>query len=227
LSGLTNVPPVARTPSAPPASSSLAARPATRADLQGMEEARAVGAAMHGLDSAITSARRAHQLADQRSSLTMSFAPRGTQIDDSRGYVIYVAAEQVPNAMYRAWAEIMKDGKRVERSGLVGPRFAQAEAAEQYALEWARQWIDRECRTQAAAEAAPAVNAAATAARPLPAMRHVPEPVTANHGGPLHGPLNAFRGPLRRYPSEPAAPATEGNGSDRFPSYPALISHAG
>ena len=58
-------------------------------------------------------------------------ASRNREIDDSRGYVIYVAAEQVPNAMYRAWAEIMKDGKRVERSGLVGPRFAQAGAAEQ------------------------------------------------------------------------------------------------
>ncbi|MFM0042692.1 transposase [Paraburkholderia sediminicola] len=226
LSGLTNVPPVSRSPSA---SSSLAARPAMRADLQSMDEARAVGAAMHSLDSAITSARRAQQLDDQRSPLSMSLAPRGTQVADQHGYVIYVAAEQVPNAMYRAWAEIMKDGKRVERSGLVGPRFAEADEAEQHALEWARQWIDRECRTQAAAEAAPAVNAAAAVARPLPAMRHVPEPVTANHGGPLHGPLNAFRGPLRRYPSEPAAPATatESSASDRFPSYPELISHAG
>ncbi|WP_434110063.1 transposase [Paraburkholderia caffeinilytica] len=227
LSGLTNVPPASRSSSA---SSSFAARPVTRADLQSMEEARAVGAAMHSLDSAITSARRAQQLDDQRSPLSMSLAPRGTQIADQHGYVIYVVAEQVPNAMYRAWAEIMKDGKRVERSGLVGPRFAQADAAEQYALDWARQWIDRECRTQAAAEAAPAVNAAAAAvARPLPAMRHVPEPVTANHGGPLHGPLNAFRGPLRRYPSEPAAPAStaESSASDRFPSYPELISHAG
>jgi hypothetical protein len=119
----------------------------------------------------------------------------------------------------------MKDGKRVERSGLVGPRFGEAGAAEHYALEWARQWIDRECRTQVAATAAG--NAAAAAARPLPAMRHVPEPVTANHGGALHGPLNAFRGPVRRYPGEPAAPASEGNASDRFPSYPELISHAG
>jgi len=196
-----------------------------------MEEARAVDTAMHGLDSAIASARRTQQLEDQqRSSLSMSLAPRGTQVADRRGYVIYVAAEQVPNAMYRAWAEIMKDGRRVERSGLVGPRFAEADAAEQYALEWARQWIDRECRTQAAAEAAPAVNATAAAAavaRPLPAMRHVPEPVAVNHGGPLHGPLNAFRGPLRRYPSEPAAPATESSASDRYPSYPELISHAG
>ncbi|MFM0637073.1 transposase [Paraburkholderia metrosideri] len=223
LSGLPNVPPVSRSPSA---SSSLAARPALRADLQSMDEARAVGAAMHSLDSAITSARRAQQLDDQRSPLSMSLAPRGTQVADQHGYVIYVAAEEVPNAMYRAWAEIMKDGKRVERSGLVGPRFAEADAAEQHALEWARQWIDRECRTQAVAEAAPAVNAAAVA-RPLPAIRHVPEPVTANHGGPLHGPLNAFRGPLRRYPSEPAAPAAESSASDRFPSYPELISHAG
>ncbi|MFM0062516.1 transposase [Paraburkholderia aspalathi] len=231
--GMTNAPPVSRTPSASSTSASPAARPAMRAGLQSMEEARAVGAAMHSLDSAITSARRTQRLEDQqRSSLSMSLAPRGTQVADRRGYVIYVAAEQVPNAMYRAWAEIMKDGKRVERSGLVGPRFAEADAAEEYALEWARQWIDRECRTQAAAEAAPAVNAtaaAAAAARPLPAMRHVPEPVAVNHGGPLHGPLNAFRGPLRRYPSEPAAPATatESSASDRFPSYPELISHAG
>ncbi|AXL53807.1 transposase [Paraburkholderia caffeinilytica] len=224
LSGLTNLPPASRAPSAP------TARPAMRAGLQDMEEVRAVDAAMHSLDSAIMSARRTQQLEDQRSSLSMSLAPRGTQVADRRGYVIYVAAEQVPNAMYRAWAEIMKDGKRVERSGLVGPRFAEAEAAEQHALEWARQWIDRECRTQAAAEAAPAVNvngAAAAVARPLPAMRHVPEPVAVNHGGPLHGPLNAFRGPLRRYPGEPAASTTESSASDRFPSYPELISHAG
>ncbi|MFL9864822.1 transposase [Paraburkholderia fungorum] len=225
LSGLSNVPPVSRASSA---SSSLAARPAMLADSHGMDEARAVDAAMHSLDSAIASARRAQQLEDPRNPLSMSLAPRGTQVADQHGYVIYVAAEQVPNAMYRAWAEIMKDGKRVERSGLVGPRFAQADAAEQYALEWARQWIDRECRTQAAAGAAPAASAVAGVARPLPAMRHVPEPVTVNHGGPLHGPLNAFRGPLRRYPSEPAAPATEsGSASDRFPSFPELISHAG
>ncbi|MFM0503278.1 transposase [Paraburkholderia caffeinilytica] len=223
LSGLATVPPVSRSPSKP---ASPAARPAMRAGLQGMEEARAVGAAMHSLDSAITSARRTQQLEDQRSSLSMSLAPRGTQVADRRGYVIYVAVEQVPSDMYRAWAEIMKDGKRVERSGLVGPRFAEAEAAEQYALEWARQWIDRECGTQAAAEATPAANAAAPA-RPLPAIRHVPEPVAVNHGGPMQGPLNAFRGPLRRYPSEPAGPASESSASDRFPSCPELISHAG
>jgi hypothetical protein len=84
---------------------------------------------MHGLISAVASARGTPASDDRRSPLSMSLAPRGTEIADRRGYVIYVAAEQVPNAMYRAWAEITKDGKRVERSGLVGPRFAQAEAA--------------------------------------------------------------------------------------------------
>ena len=32
-------------------------------------------------------------------------------------------------------------------SGLIGPRFADTEAAERYALAWARQWIDRACAT--------------------------------------------------------------------------------
>jgi transposase len=81
-----------------------------------------------------------------RRPLPMSFAVRGTEVLDRRGYVIYVAAESVPNAMYRAWAEIELDGRRVERSGLVGPRFAEADAAQEYALEWARQWIERQGR---------------------------------------------------------------------------------
>lgn len=211
---------------APPAPSA----PAARAGLSSVAEADAVEAAMGDLTSAATAGDRTHPFEDQRSPLSMSLAPRGTQVADRRGYLIYVVAERVPNALYRAWAEIMKDGKRVERSGLVGPRFADADAAEQYALDWARQWIDRECRTLAAAGTAPAVHAAAPVARTLPAMRHVPEPVTVNHGGPLHGPIGGFRGPLRRYPGEPAAPvtpATESSASDRFPAFTELISHAG
>ncbi|EIF31259.1 hypothetical protein BCh11DRAFT_06777 [Burkholderia sp. Ch1-1] len=232
--GAASVPPVSRAPAAP-------VRYVARPDLARADEAGAVNAAMHGLNSAVASARSTPAPDDRRSPLSLSLAPRGREIAD-RGYVIYVAAERVPNAMFRAWAEIMKDGKRVERSGLVGPRFADTDVAEQYALDWARQWIDRECLTlAAAAESAAAVhvstqasahvaaNPAPTAARPLPALRHVPEPVAVNHGAPLHGPLNAFRGPLRRYPGEPAAvnAATESSTSDRFTSYPELISHAG
>ncbi|SHJ34328.1 DUF6566 family protein [Paraburkholderia terricola] len=243
------VPPAApsRMQAASNGASAAAARPVWRAGLPRMDEAGAVGAAMNGLNSAVVSARHAHEQADQRTPLSMSLAPRGTEIADRRGYQIYIAAERVPNEMYRAWAEIMKDGKRIERSGLVGPRFAHAEEAEQYAFEWARQWIDRECGTLAAAQTqatqaapepastvnvvpAPAVSSTVPApARPLPPMRHVPEPVAVNHGAPLHGPLNAFRGPLRRYPGEPASTnaSSENSASDRFSSYPELISHAG
>jgi transposase len=226
---------------------------------------------------------------DQRAPLSMSLAPRGTQLADPRGYLIYLMVEEVPGAAYRGSAEIMKDGKRAQRSGLVGPRFAEAQDAQQYALDWARQWIDRECDTPAEAPAqtlslAPASVIAANMsvqtapayaqrplARALPALRHAPEPVSASvaasmssvgrapmsHGAPMHGPLNAplsgqlsgqlnggplsapfnaFRGPLRRYPAEPAAVAVAGvtsgaadsTSSERFSqTYQELISHIG
>jgi transposase len=84
--------------------------------------------------------------ANHHAPLWMNLAmPGGAQFDDERGYVIYVVAEQVASVMYRAWAEIMKDGRRVERSGLIGPRFEDGEAARRFALEWAIEWIDREC----------------------------------------------------------------------------------
>ncbi|WP_233829997.1 transposase [Paraburkholderia sp. ZP32-5] len=217
---------------------------------------------------------------EQRTPLSMGLAPRGTQLADPRGYLICVVVEQVPGAMYRGSAEVMKDGKRVERSGLVGPRFEDARDAQQYALDWARQWIDRECVAQAAgpAQVVPSASPAATVAvapvqtspayaqrplaRALPALRHAREPVSANSAGhassnygvpshgpldaptagqlnsqlnsPLSAPLNSFRGPLRRYPVEPAAVAgvtsdnADTTSTERFsPSYQELSSHAG
>ncbi|MBW0449499.1 transposase [Paraburkholderia phenoliruptrix] len=246
--------PVPRAPALPTPSVAYAPRPPLRADLRAMNEAGAVGAAMQGLDSAIASARGISGHALQRRPLSSSLAPRGRQVAERHGYLIYVAAERVPNAMYRAWAEIMKDGKRVERSGLVGPRFADADSAEHYAFEWAAQWIDRECATQAAARAVQATQAAEAALplrtpqspamsmhvplhRSAPAapgamsasaastahaayaapqagymsgMRHVAEQVAVHHGAPLHGSLNAFRGPLRRYTGEPPVGALTG-----------------
>jgi transposase len=254
LSGLSNGAPAARTHAVSATSVSTASSPALRVDPRArVEEASAVGTAMEHLDSAIASARRAQQVPDddRRNPLSTSLAPRGTQVAERNGYLIYVIAEPVLNAMYRASAEIMKDGKRVERSGLIGPRFADVAGAEHYALEWSRQWIERESITEAAAEPALTQSSAhasthgsthgstqAPVARPLPALRHVPEPVTVNHGAPLHGPINAFRGPLRRYPGEPVAATvassvaanavTESTASDRFSSaYIELISHAG
>lgn len=74
--------------------------------------------------------------------------------EDYRDHMIHASAQPVAKQMqltYRASAEIVKDGRRIERSGLIGPRFPDNESAERYALDWARDWIDRH---EAAAQAA-------------------------------------------------------------------------
>ncbi|MCC8391430.1 transposase [Paraburkholderia sp. MMS20-SJTR3] len=187
---------------------------------------------------------------ERREPLTLSLAPRGMQFEDPRGYLIYVVVEQVPNAMYRASVEITKDGARVERSGLVGPRFEVIADAQRFAFDWARQWIDRECATAAAAVALAARQAQAnvatathamsgyaarSAAHPLSALRHAPEPTSSGSAvsgaAPSDGSLSippegapgpslntpsgtsssALRGPLRRYPGEAASAAVTGS----------------
>lgn len=168
-----------------------------------------------------------------RSPSPMSLAARGTQVVDRRGYVIYVAAERVPGSMFRAWAEIEQDGRRVERSGLVGPRFTDPNSAQEYALEWARLWIERQCSMLNAAANAPAPS---SYARPLAGIRtiaaaptvssagvHTDAPANAAMSGSTGGPLNALRAPLRRYPGEVAGEST----TDRFPTVSEFISHAG
>jgi transposase len=57
------------------------------------------------------------------------------------GYVICAGYDVLCNGTYRAWSELKKDRLRIERSGLIGPRFPNADAAEQYALAWAQQWL--------------------------------------------------------------------------------------
>jgi len=192
-----------------------------------------------------------------RSPLPMSVAARGTQVVDRRGYVIYVAAERVPSAMYRAWAEIEQDGRRVERSGLVGPRFADPDEAQEYALEWARQWIDRQCRLLSLTPNAPAPGGYA---RPLPGARTMPNAQTVTSAGvhadgpgsaqmdgqtggqtagqasallakPINGPLT---GPLHGPVNALRAPlrrypgeATTENTAERFPTASEFISHVG
>ncbi|MEX3969919.1 transposase [Paraburkholderia caribensis] len=76
----------------------------------------------------------------------MGLSAKGSRVVDKRGYVIYLASDAVPGEMFRGWAEIMRDGKRVARSGLVGPRFAAAEAAKQCAMDWAHRWIEHVTR---------------------------------------------------------------------------------
>jgi transposase len=71
----------------------------------------------------------------------LPFEPSITPVTDVRGYSIYPIARSVSDGMYRGWAEIVKDGQRVERSGLIGPRYMNQDDARTYALEWARRWI--------------------------------------------------------------------------------------
>jgi transposase len=107
----------------------------------------------------------------------MNFASGTAQVDDYKGYTIYASAQPVAKLMYRAWTEIVKDGKRIERSGLIGPRFTDAQAAQHYALDWGRDWIEGESRTEAVERIAPtedeAISATAAAAvspvQPAPA----------------------------------------------------------
>ncbi|MDR3100324.1 MAG: transposase [Paraburkholderia sp.] len=73
-----------------------------------------------------------------------SATPPAVQVVEWRGCEIQLNVEPARNDMHRAAVEILKDGKRVERSGLIGPPFEDCEAARRYALDWACQWIERE-----------------------------------------------------------------------------------
>jgi len=88
----------------------------------------------------------------------LSAASVHQRTDDYCGYTVHAIAQPVMKpAMhsFRASAEIVKEGKRIERSGLIGPRFAEHESAQRHALEWARDWIDRHTRGAAAEPAMP------------------------------------------------------------------------
>jgi transposase len=81
---------------------------------------------------------------------------RVTAFSGEGGLVIHAGIEELPNRLFRAWAEILKGNIRIERSGLIGPRFESADAAMQHALEWARQWIRRQDRSDRVARNASA-----------------------------------------------------------------------
>jgi transposase len=167
---------------------------------------------------------------DHHAPLWMNLAaPGGAKFEDARGYIIYVMAEQVASGGYRAWAEIMKDERRVERSGLIGPRFDDAEAARRYALQWSVEWIDRACMANdgnandagglapasadlyAAGAAAVAVAAAAAAPEatwPLPPAPPVSRPMPDSAAAKSSLPAGNNRVNTASAPSGPAAAAS-------------------
>jgi transposase len=88
---------------------------------------------------------RAHAGVADRQRVAAPLSPPAdgacTTVPGARGYTIYGIARAVSDGAYRGWAEIVREGRRVERSGLIGPRFDQADDARRYAVEWAQQWI--------------------------------------------------------------------------------------
>jgi transposase len=120
------------------------------------ERAAAINACSHTVrgEVPVASSRRAPSLGGQ---LRASDDPsHDAQLVDSmivtnrseeyRHHIIHASAQPVAKQFqltYRASTEIVKDGRRVERSGLIGPRFTDRHSAERYALDWARDWVDR------------------------------------------------------------------------------------
>lgn len=117
-------------------------------------------AASRPLQTASDALRAMNSRTSEESMLSFSANELHERTDDYCGYAIRAMAQpvtrQTPSA-YRALAEVIKDGKRIERSGLIGPRFEDHESAERHALEWARDWIDRQSGAAVAATADDAV----------------------------------------------------------------------
>ncbi|WP_114810866.1 transposase [Paraburkholderia kururiensis] len=186
-------------------------------DADDAHASRATTAAGQGATHSSRSSQSLHTSQGQqvvtRDPMWSSLPAQGEQVVDRRGYVIYAMAQPIPNRLYRAAAEIMRDGRRVERSGLVGPRFDDAEVAQRYALEWAQQWIDRDCRTRAAAQQLAQQRECGAVSAPVPSrpplanqvQRALPGApnagtVTRNAADALNG--NARWVALRRYPTD-------------------------
>jgi hypothetical protein len=87
-----------------------------------------------------------------------AYAPGGAvQVAEWRGFTMSLTVQPVRNRMFRAAVEILKDGQRLERSGLIGPPFQDREAARNFAFDWAREWVEREMPAAPAASASRAV----------------------------------------------------------------------
>ncbi|WP_051481310.1 transposase [Paraburkholderia nodosa] len=72
------------------------------------------------------------------------------QVAEWRGYTMSLTVQPVRNRMFRGAVEILKDGTRIERSGLIGPPFQDRESARNFAFDWAREWLDREGSAESA-----------------------------------------------------------------------------
>jgi transposase len=167
-------------------------------------------------DSNAVRSRPAEQGSEKRSSMLQSLTRSSTEFDDQRGYAICAGFEQLSNGTYRAWTEIMKDRRRVERSGLIGPRFLDGDAAQQHALEWGRQWVARQCREEAVIDDAAVTVALVSAAVAMGEERTAAASVASAAGSILPG----SRATMPRVTARCEQRAASRDVSDRFPAAP-------
>ncbi|SDV47642.1 hypothetical protein SAMN05216551_103179 [Chitinasiproducens palmae] len=58
-------------------------------------------------------------------------------------YTYVPAVTQYGGDRYRASVTIYYQGERIERSGLIGPAFADVDGARSFVTEWAHQWVSK------------------------------------------------------------------------------------
>lgn len=124
------------------------------------------------------------------------------QVAEWRGYTMSLTVQPVRNRMFRGAVEILKDGKRIERSGLIGPPFQDRESARNFAFDWAREWLEREGMAESASGASwpgshPARHAASNGAAQSASQTALP-------GAAPHAPIQS-PGVARGDPSDAAA----------------------
>ncbi|MEX3948900.1 transposase [Paraburkholderia sp. EG287A] len=124
------------------------------------------------------------------------------QVAEWRGYTMSLTVQPVRNRMFRGAVEILKDGKRIERSGLIGPPFQDRESARNFAFDWAREWLDREGMAESASGATWPGSPLAKHAASKGAAQSASQ--TALPGAAPHAPIQA-PGVTRGDPSNAAA----------------------
>ncbi|WP_146009994.1 transposase [Burkholderia sp. WAC0059] len=144
-------------------------------------------------------------------------AAQSVQVAEWRGYLMKLVVQPVRNRMFRSAVEILRDGQRLERSGLVGPPFADRESAKQFAFDWARKWVEHECRGEVPAMISDASTAARAAATGGVVTRSMP---------PGDG---RWIAPVHRYTpgSLPPLAADGRESSTAEPRHPVVGSHVG
>lgn len=68
-------------------------------------------------------------------------------------YRYSIAVEPMSDGRFRGTVTVFHRDERVERSGLIGPRFGDQQAAENFALEWAQRWVARHAQQDVVVEA--------------------------------------------------------------------------